>query len=89
MYVECLQGSFFARPWFHVWPRLVSFLNNPSFSASLLCFLTVAFPGYLHLYLSVKATNQRFAATTRWLVALRYEVILFYSAASTKPENTV
>ena len=64
---------------------LGSFLNNPSFSASLLCFLTVAFPGYLHLYLSVKA----FAATTRWLVALRYEVILFYSAASTKPENTV
>ena len=49
------SSSWFVRLWFHMWRLFCHylFLISPSFGVSGgLCFVIVAFPGYLHLYFS-------------------------------------
>ena len=58
-FLSC-SSSFFVRRWFRVWRLFCHylFLISPDFDASgRLCFLIVAFPGYLHLYLFISITK--------------------------------
>ena len=54
---------FFGHLWFHMWrlfcPHL--FLLSHSFGTSVgLCFVILAFPGYLHLYYCIKSSVERY-----------------------------